>query len=134
MKMNEYQAAAGMTAFYPGSATDERYAGRKDKTAGGATYLALKLAAEAGEVAQTVAHAIRSGEMERMEDPPHSLPEYGDFGLMSPEARDELHLELGDVLWYLAMMCDASGTTLEDVAQKNIEKLRARHGMKAAAQ
>ncbi len=35
--------------------------------------------------------------------------------------------EIGDVLWYLALACRASGTTLEIVAEKNIAKLKARY-------
>lgn len=42
---------------------------------------------------------------------------------------DELHLkkELGDVLWYVAMMCHAMGWELDDVMQTNIDKLIARY-------
>jgi NTP pyrophosphatase (non-canonical NTP hydrolase) len=35
--------------------------------------------------------------------------------------------EIGDVLWYLALICRAADTTLEDVANTNIAKLRARY-------
>ena len=35
--------------------------------------------------------------------------------------------ELGDVLWYLAECCSAAGIALDDVAQANIDKLRARY-------
>jgi NTP pyrophosphatase (non-canonical NTP hydrolase) len=38
-----------------------------------------------------------------------------------------LQKELGDVLWYLAEMCSANSLSLEDVAKKNIAKLRARY-------
>lgn len=34
--------------------------------------------------------------------------------------------EMGDVMWYLAVMADALGVTFEDAWQKNINKLRAR--------
>ena len=42
---------------------------------------------------------------------------------------DELHLkkELGDVLWYVAMMCHAMHWELDDVMQINIDKLIARY-------
>ena len=35
--------------------------------------------------------------------------------------------ELGDVLWYVAEACTVLGLDLEDVAERNIEKLRARY-------
>lgn len=42
---------------------------------------------------------------------------------------DTKHLaeELGDVAWYLAVCCEAIGTTLQDVMQGNIDKLKARY-------
>lgn len=35
--------------------------------------------------------------------------------------------ELGDLLWFIAEYCTAMGWTLEDVAQLNIDKLKARY-------
>lgn len=35
--------------------------------------------------------------------------------------------EIGDVLWYLALLCRGAGTTLDQVAERNIAKLRARY-------
>jgi NTP pyrophosphatase (non-canonical NTP hydrolase) len=35
--------------------------------------------------------------------------------------------ELGDVLWYAALLADALGVTLEDVMNHNVEKLKARY-------
>jgi len=43
---------------------------------------------------------------------------------------DDLIKEIGDILWYLAEMCDAFGFSLEECAKGNIAKLRARHGDK----
>ena len=42
---------------------------------------------------------------------------------------DETHLkkELGDVMWYVAMMCQSMGWELNDVLQMNIDKLIARY-------
>lgn len=42
---------------------------------------------------------------------------------------DESHLaeELGDVLWYLALMSYAIGYDLQDVIDLNVQKLRARY-------
>ena len=40
---------------------------------------------------------------------------------------DHMAEEAGDVLWYLAEIADALGTTLEDIARRNIDKLRNRY-------
>lgn len=42
---------------------------------------------------------------------------------------DRKHLmeELGDCAWYLAVSCEALGVTLEEVLQKNIDKLKKRY-------
>jgi len=45
-----------------------------------------------------------------------------------PLDKEKFMKELGDVMWYIAELCEIFGFTLEEVAQKNIEKLRARHG------
>jgi NTP pyrophosphatase (non-canonical NTP hydrolase) len=41
--------------------------------------------------------------------------------------RDKIKKELGDVLWYIATMAHTLGMRLEDVAQANVDKLRARY-------
>lgn len=35
--------------------------------------------------------------------------------------------ELGDILWYAALACDAIGVTLDDVMTHNVEKLKRRY-------
>ena len=40
---------------------------------------------------------------------------------------DKLIDELGDVLWYIAETCTGIGVTMEEVAKRNIEKLRKRY-------
>ena len=67
---------------------------------------ALGLAGEAGEVADLVKKRNFHG---------HEV---------TPEKLAE---ELGDVLWYIAIMADAIGFTLEDVAAANVAKLEARY-------
>lgn len=40
---------------------------------------------------------------------------------------DHLKKELGDVLWYIAMICYSLGILLDDVMQTNVDKLIARY-------
>lgn len=40
---------------------------------------------------------------------------------------DHLEKELGDVMWYVALLCDSFGFDLDEVMQKNIDKLKARY-------
>lgn len=42
--------------------------------------------------------------------------------------------EIGDVLWYLAIACRAAGTTLDQVAEINLAKLRKRYPAKFSAE
>lgn len=77
------------------------------------TYLALALPGEAGEVAEKVSKLIR------------------DHGWMPGDPipaghREALVKELGDVLWYTAVLAQHVGVTLSEVATLNIEKLRSR--------
>jgi NTP pyrophosphatase (non-canonical NTP hydrolase) len=44
-----------------------------------------------------------------------------------PLDREAMALELGDVLWCVAIAADTLGISLQDVARRNVEKLRARH-------
>jgi NTP pyrophosphatase (non-canonical NTP hydrolase) len=67
-------------------------------------YPALGLAGESGEVAEKVKKYIRDGNLDR----------------------DLLAKELGDVLWYVSALSRDLGIDLEDVASRNIEKLRSR--------
>lgn len=75
-------------------------------------YLALGLAGEAGEVANLIKKFERHGKA---------------------FSADAVADELGDVLWYLAVAAKAAGLTLDEVAAKNVDKLRARYpeGFKA---
>jgi len=41
--------------------------------------------------------------------------------------REELQAELGDVLWYVAMLADACGLSLQEIAAHNVEKLSRRY-------
>ena len=41
---------------------------------------------------------------------------------------DEIHLkkEIGDVMWYVAMLCESFGYDLDEILQMNVDKLKAR--------
>ena len=44
-----------------------------------------------------------------------------------PADRDKMIKELGDCLWYIAALCKDYDTNMEEVMQKNIDKLKARY-------
>lgn len=69
-------------------------------------YPVLGLAGETGEVVDKVKKVIR---------------DYG--GEYSAERRRDIAMELGDVLWYAAVLANDLGYGLEDVARMNIEKI-----------
>ncbi|GLV48246.1 hypothetical protein TJA_14020 [Thermus sp. LT1-2-5] len=72
-------------------------------------YPVLGLAGEAGELANKVKKVLR---------------DHG--GTLTPEAREAILQELGDVLWYVAQVATDLGERLEAVAQANLAKLRSR--------
>ena len=41
--------------------------------------------------------------------------------------KEDLAKELGDVCWYIAMICTAAGLKFEDILRGNIEKLKRRY-------
>lgn len=78
-------------------------------------YPAMGLAGEAGEVVEKVKKLVRDDEM--------PLDEGFDTGVLDPEKRLAIALELGDVMFYLAMIADDIDYTLGEVAMMNLEKL-----------
>jgi NTP pyrophosphatase (non-canonical NTP hydrolase) len=78
------------------------------------SYLFPGLAAEAGEVCGKYAKYIRDS-----------------YGVADSDAfyntfKDDVQKELGDVLWFVAMLGDFYGFTLNDIGHANIAKLQAR--------
>ncbi len=97
MTFNEYQKESRKTATYP--------------TMLGATFVypTLGLVGESGEVAEKVKKIFRDSK-----------------GEMTGDQRAAIVLELGDVLWYLSQLATELGADLNDVAEKNLEKLFSR--------
>lgn len=106
MDFSDYQRLCANTAVYPGTNTGSKEA---------ITYVALKLAGEAGEVAEKIGKYLYRGD---------ALPE-------GTTLIDIVKKELGDVQWYLTRMCSELDLTLEEVAEANIDKLtdRAKRGV-----
>lgn len=96
MKLNEYQEEALKTAIYP--AQGENY-----------SYPALGLVGEAGEVAEKIKKVIRDNN-----------------GVLDENDELEIVKELGDVLWYIAILASEMGASLETVAKTNLDKLQSR--------
>ena len=96
--IDKYQDTCSQTAFYPEARCLE--------------YLTLGLASEAGEVAGKIKKLIRDR----------------DKGLADLSFNDkrEIIYEMGDVLWYIAMLAWELDHNLSDVAYHNVEKLEDR--------
>lgn len=41
--------------------------------------------------------------------------------------REHLKKEIGDVMWYVAMLCESFGFDLDEILQMNVDKLKARY-------
>ncbi|MDJ0554850.1 MAG: MazG nucleotide pyrophosphohydrolase domain-containing protein [Microcoleaceae cyanobacterium MO_207.B10] len=78
----------------------------KDK---GIEYCSIALAGEVGETLNIIKKSIRD-----------------DNGVISKEKLEELTLELGDCLWYLASLSSELGLSLNTIAEKNLDKLAKR--------
>jgi NTP pyrophosphatase (non-canonical NTP hydrolase) len=91
-----YESMAGETAIFPEHKALE--------------YLALGLTSEAGEVAGKIKKLIRDGEDKE------------GFELK----KIAIAQEIGDVLWYCAMMAREVGVPLNTIMRENLEKLHSR--------
>lgn len=96
MTLNEYQTTAKTTAVY--TSPDQQL-----------VCTVLGLNGEAGEVAEKIKKVIRDKN-----------------SVIDDDDRREIQKELGDVLWYLAVLADTLGLDLESVAALNLEKLKSR--------
>jgi NTP pyrophosphatase (non-canonical NTP hydrolase) len=96
MELSDYQERSRATAVYPGLGAN-------------LLYPTLGLCGEAGEVAEKIKKMVRD-----------------DAGVLSPERREALAKELGDVLWYVAQLATEAGLDLDAVAAGNLDKLLSR--------
>ncbi|MCK4823128.1 nucleoside triphosphate pyrophosphohydrolase family protein [bacterium] len=96
MRFMDYQVSARKTAIYPNRGEN-------------LVYPVLGLNGEAGEVAEKVKKLIRDNESK-----------------FDKKFSDDMVKELGDVLWYVAAICDEMGFSMATIAQTNIKKLNDR--------
>jgi len=113
LSFNDYQKKMYTTAIYPDTNVVHPLKGII-----GANYIypALGLVDEAGEVAGKVKKILRDklGQIKDSE------------GAIDPEVKDMITKELGDVLWYMSQLAVEFGINLQDVADKNVEKILSR--------
>jgi NTP pyrophosphatase (non-canonical NTP hydrolase) len=93
---DKYQEECGKTAVYP--KVGEKF-----------VYPLLGLQGETGEVSEKIKKVFRD-----------------EGGKITPEKREEIKKELGDVLWYLAQLSKELGIKFSEVASSNLEKLASR--------
>jgi NTP pyrophosphatase (non-canonical NTP hydrolase) len=93
---DKYQKECGKTAVYPDIGKNF-------------VYPTLGLMGESGEVCEKIKKVIRD-----------------DQGKVSPEKKEEIKKELGDILWYLSQLSKELGLKLSEVAEGNLEKLASR--------
>jgi NTP pyrophosphatase (non-canonical NTP hydrolase) len=96
MDLQTYQLRSRETARYPDVGANP-------------IYPTLGLCGEAGEVADKVKKVLRD-----------------QGGVFDERIREDLRLELGDVLWYVAQIATELDLRLEDIAAANLAKLSSR--------
>ena len=92
MKLSEYQEKAIKTAVYPADVA--------------VPYLTMGLAGEAGEVLNKAKKIIRG--------------DYDDDPERAEEVYNQIAMELGDTLWYIAVLANELGSNLDLIAAANI--------------
>jgi NTP pyrophosphatase (non-canonical NTP hydrolase) len=97
MNLDEYQKEALVTAIF----SEDEFKDLAHWTFG--------ITGEAGEIAEKLKKIIRDKQ-----------------GIVSDEDKEELIKEMGDVLWYLAVLAEHLGYKFDEVGKRNITKLRSR--------
>lgn len=97
-RFEDYQVWQETAAYYP-----------KKHNFEGLEYATLAMVGEAGEVANELKKVIRDYR-----------------GIIVPEIRHKLLLELGDVLWYISAITNELGSSLDEISDLNKEKITAR--------
>ena len=97
MTLDEYQKEALVTALFSGNELKDL------------SHWVLGVTGEAGEIAEKVKKIIRDKD-----------------GHLDDDAKAELAKEIGDVLWYLAVLAEHLGVSFDEIAKMNIAKLRSR--------
>jgi NTP pyrophosphatase (non-canonical NTP hydrolase) len=102
---DQYQYETERTAMYPAAG---------EGNISGILYATLGLAGEAGEIPNKVKKILRD-----------------DDGVLTPEKRQAILDEIGDVLWYAARLATELGANFGDLADNNLNKLadRANRGV-----
>ena len=96
MNFNEYQTKAIKTAIYPHA--NHNWA-----------YPLIGLCGETGEIANKCKKLIRD-----------------DKGLITQDKRKEISDEIGDLLWYVAVLAKEFNLELEQIAYSNLAKIQSR--------
>jgi len=96
MRATEYQDRALETAIYPNQGNNF-------------VYPALGLVGEAGEVADKLKKVIRDNN-----------------GVLTNAVKDAVAAELGDTMWYVAVLASELGYGLDEIMAKNLSKLNSR--------
>jgi NTP pyrophosphatase (non-canonical NTP hydrolase) len=101
MEINNYQKQAVQSAFF----TSNEHIGE-------IPYLTIGVAGETGELCEKIKKMFRDGTTD------------------AEDAIERIHAigkEIGDVMWYLAVLADTLGLQLSDVCQQNIDKCNTRN-------
>ena len=108
MTFSDYQKKTTETAVYPTCCVDTTEPVDECRSLVDVRFLypALGLSGEVGEVEEKLKKIIRD-----------------DGGLVSDQKKKDITKELGDVLWYVAQLCECLGISMEECAEGNIKKL-----------